>query len=84
MCHPSLTEQQHGVEWSMSDKVRRLTQNSRTVEVPVLSHRRPSYSVSNEEEGVKREKRKRKKRKRKRRKRRKKRERKWRRWMECV
>ena len=79
MCHPSLTEQQHGVEWSMSDKVRRLTQNSRTVEVPVLSHRRPSYSVSNEEEGVKRE-----KRKRERMKRRKKRERKWRRWMECV
>ena len=32
----------------MSEKVRRLTQNSRTVEVHVLSHRRPPYSGSNE------------------------------------
>ena len=45
---PSLTEQQEGVE--MSEKVRRLTQNSRRVEVHVLSHRRPPYSGSNEEE----------------------------------
>ena len=32
----------------MSEKVRRLTQNSRTVEVHVLSHRRPPYSGCNE------------------------------------